>query len=122
MIATELMEIVMESLANFLLTLTSCFSSRLLCINIATEQTNREHVNARLVNAFMNVNGHAQRSILRSKILSSAPFCALFIRICSTKRKNAVYKPSLTATKPIWNAPECAFSAAFAIVSSTLSV
>lgn len=92
-----------------------CFYG-LLWKNFATGRTNRRDVNARLASASMNVDDCLQRSMLRPKTSTSAPFCIILIIVCSPNWNDAVIKLSFVDSKLMWCASENASSAALDIV------
>lgn len=100
-------------------TTSNCFIL-FLRINFAVGQTNRVDVNAPPVSASMNVDGYVQQSMLQSNTSCRALFYANFFRSCSTKLKNAVFKPSFAESKPMVNASKSYSAPAFKIVSFSL--
>lgn len=60
-------------------------SLRFLRINSNTGRMSQKDAKGRLAKAFMSVMDCVQRSMLRYDTSSSAPFCAVFIRSCTTK-------------------------------------
>lgn len=87
-----------------------------------TGRTDLGDVHARLENAFQRVDDCAERFVLQSNAAFSARIFFIFVRVCSTKRKGAVFKPSVADSKQMSIALESASSAALDIASFTLFV
>lgn len=97
--------------------MTSDCSFQILERHFAKGRTARKNVCAYLENASINIGECVQRYVLPSKILSSIPFCAIFVKMHFSKWNNSIFKSLFAHSEPTLNASLSVFFATLDIAS-----